>query len=973
MRQIALFVLSALFVLLPPRLTAQWSDNPKINTPIVTAANWQWNQKGVTDGAGGSIIAWQDFRSNSSYDIYAQRINAAGVVLWTANGVVISAAANNQLNPTIATDGGGGAIITWLDERGPGINKDIYAQRIDAAGVVQWTANGVAISTAANEQQNPAIVSDGAGGAIITWQDTRTDPANDIYAQRINAAGAVQWAANGVAISTAANDQALPAIVTDGAAGAIIAWQDFRGFSNDVYAQRINAAGAVQWALNGVAISIAAFSQETPRLVSDGAGGAVIAWGDIRGGVDYDIFAQRVNASGVAQWDVDGVAVSTAANNQYYLDIAGDGAGGAIIAWADFRTGLQNDIYCQRINASGAALWAGTGAAISTVTGSKNLPVIVADGAGGALIAWQDSRNGWGNIFAQRVNASGVGQWASDGAAISTSEPTKNQPSIVSDGAAGAIIAWQDFRAGGTSDIYAQNINGIGLLGDGSVKIQAVKDVKNDQGGKVNVYWNASPYDVHGDYNPIVFYSVFRGMRPSSVSASAVAVSSNQYLSMKKEGTLTSNYYMKDYSTMSAADTIYWQWIDDVRARKLENYVYAVPTLADSTPQGTSKEYFMISSSLYTSDSWLSAPDSGYSVDNLAPIPPAGLMAAIQAGPQVKLTWDSPTDPDVKSYAVYRSVTSGFTPAPGNAIGTASSTSFIDASPPPASILYYRIIASDVHNNVSLPSGEAAAQVPTTEIYSVQDKWNMVSVPLAVSDYAKTSIFPTATTSAFAFENGYFGYAVLENGRGYWVKFSGSQSVSMTGLGRTSDTVSVSAGWNMVGSLSMSLPVGDIGSIPGGIVTGSFFGYEGAYQASATLEPGKGYWVKVSQAGQLVMTATGIVPASNRIRIEDSGEMPPPPPDEVNAAVPDAYALDQNYPNPFNPTTTIRYAIPSAGQVTLTVFNMIGQEVAVLVNEVQDEGYKTVSFDASSFPTGVYTYRITAGTFNDVKKMLLVK
>jgi hypothetical protein len=185
--------------------------------------------------------------------------------------------------------------------------------------------------------------------------------------------------------------------------------------------------------------------------------------------------------------------------------------------------------------------------------------------------------------------------------------------------------------------------------------------------------------------------------------------------------------------------------------------------------------------------------------------------------------------------------------------------------------------------------------------------------------------------------------------------------------------VSVSAGWNMVGSLSMSLPVGDIGSIPGGIVTGSFFGYEGAYQASATLEPGKGYWVKVSQAGQLVMTGTGIVPASNRIRIEDSGEMPPPPPDEVNAAVPDAYALDQNYPNPFNPTTTIRYAIPSAGQVTLTVFNMIGQEVAVLVNEVQDEGYKTVSFDASSFPTGVYTYRITAGTFNDVKKMLLVK
>jgi hypothetical protein len=95
--------------------------------------------------------------------------------------------------------------------------------------------------------------------------------------------------------------------------------------------------------------------------------------------------------------------------------------------------------------------------------------------------------------------------------------------------------------------------------------------------------------------------------------------------------------------------------------------------------------------------------------------------------------------------------------------------------------------------------------------------------------------------------------------------------------------------------------------------------------------------------------------------------------DELTEVVPTEYSLDNNYPNPFNPTTTIGYALPNPTHVTLLVFNMLGQEVATLVDEVEEAGYKTVSFDASNLPSGVYTYRITAGTFSDVKKMLLIK
>jgi hypothetical protein len=301
------------------------------------------------DGGGGAIIAWEDYRSNDGLDfdtgrIYAQRIDSLGIVKWDSNGITVTTRMDLQGYPIVVSDGAGGAIITW---EGCSFSSgcDIFAQRINGKGIAQWAVQGVPVSTASNDQRYPDMISDGEGGAIETWWEYRSG--GGIYAQRISSSGVRQWIVGGDSNGTLICTTASHAILTgDGAGGAVFAWGDSRG---GVYAQRINAAGVVQWQVNGVRVQTGA---NPGAITIDGTGGAIIAW---QGGFpEVDIFAQRVNGDGVVQWDTNGVAISTAPDYQSNPELATDGSGGAIIAWLDRRSGSTNDIYAQHVNADGS-------------------------------------------------------------------------------------------------------------------------------------------------------------------------------------------------------------------------------------------------------------------------------------------------------------------------------------------------------------------------------------------------------------------------------------------------------------------------------------------------------------------------------------------------------------------------------------------------------------------------------------------
>ena len=667
---------------------AYWSDDPGVNTPVHADPDQQTTPRVASDGAGGAIVAYFKYPSGSNTDIYAQRIDAGGQILWTPDGVPVCTADQNQGYLQMCDDGAGGALITWTDYRLGAAG--VYVQRIDSSGAALWTVDGAKATQLSDYQWAPQVVSDGAGGAIVAWHWRRIAGQEDIYAQRFDANGDTLWPGNGLPVCLNGKPQAWPQIAADGSGGAIIVWEDMRNDStsgDDIYAQRIDAGGDTLWPADGVAVCTADTIQEEPQLVGDGHGGAIITWQDWRSNI-IDIFAQRIGAAGTALWTADGIGVCTVQQVQKDPQIATDDSGGAYIVWEDNRVSGYS-IYAQRVDSSGQAEWTANGLPICTAPYTQFDPMITRDGTGGAIMSWRDYRDGDStDIYAQRIDPAGQIQWALNGAAACTAGFHQQNQRMTHDGGGGTIIVWEDVRATATNgyDIYAQKIDADGWLGP-AARIIAVEDVPGDQGQQVDISWKRSHLDVD-PLNELTWYSVWR-----RDSARSEALDGGR--SPAKNGT--------------------WTLIDSVAAQQDSAYSHSVSSLQDSSSGGTSYAVYRIRSHVAdTASHWDSAPDSGYSVDDITPAPPAmsispGAKGAFKGS--LQLSWNAVTQgvdasPETGPihYRIYGDTAAWFTPGPAALVDTTSSLSYQHDDArigDPAADLFYLVTAVDGSDNES--------------------------------------------------------------------------------------------------------------------------------------------------------------------------------------------------------------------------------------------------------------------------------
>ena len=792
-----------LFTILLP-LTAgqtQWIED---GIELCTESYTQHGSCAVNDGADGAIIAWLDYRNGSNYGIYAQRLDRYGNELWTAGGLGIVTIPVSQSSMRMIPDGEGGAILAWQDNRNG--NTDVFAIRIGPDGSPLWTAGGVSVCTALGSQFDILIVSDGAGGAIFAWEDYRVSD-YDIYAQAIDAGGSTKWTANGVVISSANSHQLDPRLATDNNGGAVITWFDSRAGSsnNDIYAQRINSSGAVQWTVNGLAVCTESENQLYPLIARTGWGDFVIVWEDDRNiGSGTDIYAQAFSPTGTELWSSGGIPISPYTEDQEHLAITGAEGEFVIIAWED-----RGTLRISKFGTSSFSEWVEYGMVVCSRWLSNGKPLLVYDDQGGAIVVWFDARNGSADIFAQHVDSDGKTIWAETGIPLTTALQAQYDHAICPDGEGGVCVSWTDYRDS-EYDIYAQRMERNGYWGYPAPDIVSALDVPSDQGGYVNLTWERSRIDAWPDL-AIERYSVWRAI---DEPAALAAVSSGTPILTAAEALDAVPVSDVIRREMLDGEPFYWELLSYQDAYSLETYSETVPTLFDSVESNEGRHYFqMIAHAEDRTIYWISEPDSGYSVDNLAPAAPLGLAGEQAYSPEgLQLTWDPNSESDLAGYNIYRGTSSGFIPDPGNFVTSTPDTIVLDGDWAWETGYWYKVAAVDIHGNESV-------------------------------------------------------YAVL--------------------------------GPDMV-----------------------------------------------------------------------TGDDPMP--------APDATFLAQNWPNPFNPNTTIAFGLKESGHVSLRIYDAAGRLVTTLVDESRAAGpYDTVwngtDDMGNNAASGVYFYMLKAGTFEETRKMVLLR
>jgi len=231
-----------------------------------------------------------------------------------------------------------------------------------------------------------------------------------------------------------------PGAISDGSGGAIVAWQvNQYPASFDIFyrVQRVDASGALLWGPGGVLVpgSHGAEGYVFPTMASDGRGGAILAW---RGG--DELLAQRIDGTGTPRWGAN--AVSLGPNNWFRLNpaVTSDGEGGAMIAWEQFEFDyLFSDIAGQRLDSEGQTRWGDSGILICGAQGGQSWVRVSRDGEGGFLAFWGDERGPFNH--AQRLTADGVAMWTPDGVPTGGASAGYSKE-ILPDGTGGAFLQW---------------------------------------------------------------------------------------------------------------------------------------------------------------------------------------------------------------------------------------------------------------------------------------------------------------------------------------------------------------------------------------------------------------------------------------------------------------------------------------------------------------------------------------------------
>ncbi|MPR35667.1 immunoglobulin domain-containing protein [Salmonirosea aquatica] len=402
-------------------------------TPVSTAVNEQQESAITSDGTGGYVMAWRDRRkgtgSADSSDIYVQRFDGNGNMLWATNGIPACTAPNVQQLPKVVlcktSTNQPRIMVVWQDYRakvGTTTYTKIFCQAFDLNGNPQYATNGVEVADC-NGTNNiyPDAVPALNGSRVVFAYNRRYDPDayGNYFVQAINPDnGTTLFTGNGTRLASGIDmfSRAILLSELEGTQHIQVAWA-MLGASNTpgIFAQRINPSnGSKVWAAN-LAIQASGYGATSFELKGD-----IVAWSQekVNSQTGTDIFAQKLNADGTAAWTTQGAAVYVGPGTQSAPKISRNAFGETFITWNNLYSqgNSQYELFVQKLDPFGNRLFGTDGQLLSSNTGNR-LPNVLEQPDGGTISISMTGSN-QNRLLVHRLSRDGRRLWGFNGREI---------------------------------------------------------------------------------------------------------------------------------------------------------------------------------------------------------------------------------------------------------------------------------------------------------------------------------------------------------------------------------------------------------------------------------------------------------------------------------------------------------------------------------------------------------------------------
>lgn len=435
----------------------EWVEN---GVPVRQGVHIEWQRTGDVGDSGEMIFGWSDTRTGDR-DIYLQKIDTSGTKLWGETGIRATIADGRQEDPVLVSDGAGGAFLAWIDYRADEYG-DVYAQHVDATGTLSWDPAGVPLAVNSGSQQSANMARGAAGFAYVIWDDGSLSESGDIFGTVLSLTGPLAaGGTNGLPVVSAAGTQTNHSIETSGSE-VVVVWRDTRDTNDpDIYGQRLDVNFTGLWGENGTLVCGNASDQVYPKVAPADGDRVAVSWLDNRNNIKTDLFSQLLDVDGNAVWAVDGIPLTNLVSEQNASRVKSNGVDRIYYVWQDFRNNAQDpDIFMQSLDFSGTPVWAEGGIPVSQATLKQLQPRFTVGDEGGVYVTWLDERNGGypqSDIYLQYVLPDGSMGLEVDGLALTSGMKYQNGGLVRTDGAGGALVVWSNASTGSIG-VTAQHI-----------------------------------------------------------------------------------------------------------------------------------------------------------------------------------------------------------------------------------------------------------------------------------------------------------------------------------------------------------------------------------------------------------------------------------------------------------------------------------------------------------------------------------